>query len=145
MKNPPNIKAVRIVGALLLELDWSTGETLRIDLSDHTAAPFDVLHNPDLFAQVTIDEWGHGIGWADGLDFGADALYEWSREQAGLPTASTFDAWMARNRLSLASAAESLGMTRRMIAYYRSGTHPIPKVVGLALKGYEAEHHSAAE
>jgi hypothetical protein len=52
------------------------------------------------------DEWGHGIGWPGGLDLGADRLYELSREQAGLPTA----------------------------------TKPIPIVVGLACKGWEATH-----
>jgi len=31
-------------------------------------------------------------------------------------------------------------MTRRMIAHYRTGSRSIPKVVGLACKGWEAEH-----
>ena len=61
-------------------------------------------------------------------------------EQAGLPTASEFEAWMERNGLSLSGAAESLGMTRRMIAHYRTGSKPIPKVVGLACKGWEVQH-----
>jgi len=47
---------------------------------------------------------------------------------------------MRRNGLSLATAADSLGMTRRMIAHYRTGSRPIPKVVALACKGWEAEH-----
>ena len=38
------------------------------------------------------------------------------------------------------TATESLGMTRRMIAHYRIGRKPIPKVVGLACKGWEAEY-----
>ena len=81
---------------------------------------------------------GHGLDWPGGLDIGADRRYELSREQAGLPTASEFDCWMQRNGLSLAKAAETLGMTRRMIAHYRSGSRAIPKVVGLACKGWEA-------
>lgn len=47
---------------------------------------------------------------------------------------------MERNGLSLSVAAESLGMTRRMIAHYRTGSKPIPIVVGLACKGWEATH-----
>ena len=43
-----------------------------------------------------------------------------------------------RNQLSLSSAAEALGMTRRMIAHYRSGSRPIPKTVQLACVGWEA-------
>jgi hypothetical protein len=115
MKIPPNIKNVRIVDTLIAEIEWSMGKTLRID-------------------------WGHGLDWPNGLSLGADRLYELCREQAGLPTASEFDRWMQRNSLTLSSAADTLGMTRRMIAHYRTGSRPIPKVVGLACRAIELEH-----
>lgn len=53
--------------------------------------------------------------------------------------ASDFNAWMQRNQLSLQTAADSLGMTRRMVAHYRTGSRTIPRVVGLACKGWDAE------
>lgn len=137
MKNPPNIKTVRIVDTLRADIDWSTGETLRIDLSGCTNPPFDVLRDPNVFSQMTRDDWGHGLDWPNGLSLGADRLYELSREQAGLPTASEFVGWMQRNHLTLSSAADTLGMTRRMIAHYRTGSRPIPKVVGLACRAVE--------
>ena len=142
MKNPPNIQAARVIELGVLELVWSTGETLKVNLSDlpRRNAAFAKLSDPAFFAKIERDEWGHGIGWPGGLDLGADRLYELSREQAGLPTASEFEAWMERNGLSLSVAAESLGMTRRMIAHYRTGSKPIPIVVGLACKGWEATH-----
>ena len=142
MKNPPNIQAARIVEFGVIELVWSTGETLNVNLSGlpRRNAAFAKLADPAFFAKMDRDEWGHGIGWPDGLDLGADRLYELSREQAGLPTASEFEAWMQRNGLSLSVAAESLGMTRRMIAHYRTGSKPIPIVVGLACKGWEVKH-----
>lgn len=140
MKPPPLIKAARLCGPLQIEIDWNTGETLRVDLDACAAPPFDAWRDPAFFARMSLAEWGHGLDWPGGLDLGADRLYELGREQAGLPTASAFAAWMQRNRLSLASAAESLGMTRRMIAHYRTGSRPIPKVVALACKGWEAEH-----
>ncbi|MDD2712419.1 MAG: DUF2442 domain-containing protein [Simplicispira sp.] len=134
------IKSARITGPLCIELVWSTGETLRADMAGWLRPPFDALQDPALFGQMQRDDWGHGLGWPGGLDLGADTLYELCRQQAGLPTARSFDEWMRRNGLSLASAAESLGMTRRMIAHYRTGSRPIPKVVSLACKGLEAEH-----
>lgn len=140
MKNPPNIKDVRIVDTLIADIDWSTGETLRIDLSGCTNPPFDVLCNPEFFSQMMRDDWGHGLDWPNGLSLGADRIYELCREQAGLPTASEFDRWMQRNSLTLSSAADTLGMTRRMIAHYRTGSRPIPKVVGLACRAIELEH-----
>ena len=137
MKNPPNIQAARVISPGLIELVWSTGETLNVNLADlpKRNKAFAKLADPDFFTKMELDEWGHGIGWPGGLDLGADRLYELSREQAGLPTASEFEAWMERNGLSLSVAAESLGMTRRMIAHYRTGSKPIPIVVGLACKG----------
>jgi len=142
MKNPPNIQAARVISPGLIELVWSTGETLNANLADlpKRNKAFAKLADPDFFSKMELDEWGHGIGWPGGLDLGADRLYELSREQAGLPTASEFEAWMERNGLSLSVAAESLGMTRRMIAHYRTGSKPIPIVVGLACKGWEATH-----
>lgn len=91
-----------------------------------------------VFEQVVIEEWGHGLDWPGGLDMGADRLYQMCREQAGLFSPSAFDGWIKKNRLSLTTAADALGMTRRMIAHYRSGSRPIPKTVQLACIGWES-------
>jgi hypothetical protein len=141
MKNPPAILAVRVVAALTLELDWSTKETLQVNLAPivRKYAAFAPLKTPAVFAKVRLDDWGHALEWPKGLDMGADRLYELGREQAGLPTASQFNEWMTQHHLSLADAANVLGMTRRMMTYYRTGSRPIPKVVMLACKGWVAE------
>jgi hypothetical protein len=139
MSHPPTIDSARVIAAQTIEIIWSTGETLCVDLSNYLAAPYDGLRDAECFAAMQVDEWGHGLNWADGLDMGADRLYELCREQAGLPTASAFNTWMQRNSLSLATAAETLGMTRRMIAYYRTGARPIPRYIALACRGWEAE------
>jgi len=134
---PPSIKKASVVGPLTVEIEWNTGETLRANLSEWTTPPFDELHDSDFFHKMEADDWGHGIGWPGGLDLGADNLYELCYQQAGLPTSREFDDWMRRNGLSLATAADILGMTRRMIAHYRTGSRKIPKVVGLAIRGWE--------
>ena len=41
MKTPPRIETARVTGDLKLEIGWSTGETLPIDLADLTQPPFD--------------------------------------------------------------------------------------------------------
>lgn len=140
MNKAPLITAVKVVGALHLVISWSTGETRDCDLAAtvdrHVAfAPF---ADPAIFSQVAVEEWGHGLDWPNGLDMGADRLYQLCREQAGLFSPADFDGWMQRNQLSLSSAAEALGMTRRMIAHYRSGSRPIPRTVQLACIGWEA-------
>jgi hypothetical protein len=145
MSKPITIKAVRVDGPLQLTLDWSTAETLRVDFAGLVKPPFDALKDPEFFAQVALEPWGgHGLDWPNGLSMDADRLYELCREQAGLLTPNAFNDWMRRNGLSLQTAAESLGMTRRMIAYYRTGSRAIPRVVGLACKGWEAERRLQA-
>ena len=136
MKNPPGIKAIRVLDGLRIEIDWSTKETLSVDLRGLLRAPFGALCERSMFEQARNSDWGDGIDWPGGLSLGADTLYDLCREQAGLPTVTEFNDWMKRNGLSLATASEALGMTRRMIAHYRTGSRPIPRVVGLALIGF---------
>lgn len=136
------LKAARIVGELAIEIDWSTGETLTARMSGWLRPPMDALNDPAVFNQMLVDEWGHGLDWPGGLALGADTLYDLCRRQAGQPSASEFNEWMQRQGLSLSAAAEALGMTRRMIAHYRTGSRPIPKVVGLACLGFESRTHA---
>ena len=140
MNKSPLITAVQVAGDLKLSLTWNTGEIFVLDLTDTVKrqAAFAPLADPAVFAQVQLDEWGHGLDWPGGLDMGADRLYHLCRQQAGLFSPMDFDGWIKKNQLSLTTAADALGMTRRMIAHYRSGTRPIPKTVQLACIGWEA-------
>ena len=63
MKNPPNIQSARVMGAGVIELVWSTGETLNVSLADlpKRNAAFDQLTDPVFFAKMERDAWGHGI------------------------------------------------------------------------------------
>jgi hypothetical protein len=139
MNKAPLITAVQVSGDTKLLLSWNTGETFDLDLCKiiKQQPAFASLADSATFRQVTIEEWGHGLDWPDGLDMGADRLYHLCRQQADLLSPVDFDNWIRKNRLSLTTAAEALGMTRRMIAHYRSGTRPIPRTVQLACVGWE--------
>jgi len=41
------------------------------------------------------------------------------------------------NDLTIDAAAVALGVSRRMLAYYRSGSKPVPRTVALACLGWE--------
>ena len=83
--------------------------------------------------------------WPEDLDIGADRLYEMALEQNGRAGAAAFIRWRWRNELSLSKAAETLGVSRRMVAYYESGEQGVPRTVLLALKGREVErNHTGA-
>jgi len=149
MNHAPQIRNAEITRPFQITIEWSTGETFVTDLSGtigpkRKGDPFAALQDPAIFAQAQSDDWGDGLSWPGGLDLGADHLYSLGRKQAGLPTREDFAAWMERNQLSLSLAAQAIGMTRRMIAYYKSGARPIPKTVWLACIGYESLRHEAA-
>jgi hypothetical protein len=138
---PPRIEAVEVVGPTQLRLAWTSGERLEVDLAEPISrlkalAP---LRDPAAFGRVQVGEWGHSLVWDGEIDLGADRLYERCKEQAGEFSPGQFDAWIKANRLSLTTAAEALGLSRRMVAHYRTGSRPIPKIVGLACKGWEVQ------
>lgn len=58
-------------------------------------------------------------------------------EFASRGDAAEFLRWRWRHGLSLAAAAEALGVSRRTVAYYASGTREVPRTVLLACKGWE--------
>ena len=47
-------------------------------------------------------------------------------------TAEAFRDWRQHKSFTLDEAAEALGISRRMVAYYDRGDRPIPRVVALA-------------
>ena len=67
----------------------------------------------------------------------ADNLRNMGTEQAGGIGPERVLNWMARHGLTQAYAAEAIGVSRRMLNYYVSGSKPIPKTVWLACLGWE--------
>lgn len=140
MSKPPLIRAVRAKIPATLQIQWSTGEALAADVSRlikrfQLYAP---LRSPAVFSKAKSDPWGHTVNWPGDIDMGADQLYELAREQGGEWGSERFAAWMMTHGLSLNAAADALGLSRRMIAYYRTGSRPIPRVVALACEALSA-------
>lgn len=99
-----------------LRIKWDTGETLEVDVEQklRNVPALSRILDPDVFRSVHIAQWGGSIEWFD-TEFGDDNLYAWTREQMGELSHEMFF------ELTLSSAAEALGMSRRMITYYRTG------------------------
>jgi hypothetical protein len=109
-----------------LRLRWSDGVTVSIQLPGLPGgAP-------------TLSEWGHSLEWPNGDEIGADRLWLETLSALGRDDARQFLEWRLHNGLSLAKAAEALGLARRTVAYYSNGDRPVPKTVLLACKGWDA-------
>lgn len=128
-----------------LALEWDDRRLSQVDLTSLIASRPSLapLAEPKEFAKAALSADGWSVEWPCGIDFGAQQLRRWADEQAGetMPAAA-FRQWMDRHKLTLNRAAEALGLSRRMIAYYLSGEQPVPKTVMLATEGYN--HRRAA-
>lgn len=135
----PRLEAVEALAPYRLRTTWSTGEVLEVEVGDilrkiPALAP---ILDAEVFGCVHIAEWGGSIEWFD-TEFGEDNVYAWAKEQAGEVSHEMFGEWMHRNDLSLSTAAEALGISRRMVSYYRTAHKAIPRSIWLACLGWEA-------
>lgn len=135
----PKLTAVEALAPYRLRTTWSTGEVLEVDVGDILRKIPDLapILDPEAFARVHIAEWEGSVEWFD-TEFGRDNVYAWAKEQAGEVSHEMFGDWMHRNNLSLTTAAEALGISRRMVSYYRIAHKIIPRTIWLACLGWEA-------
>lgn len=146
MKKAFTIKRIKVLHPHKLRITWSNGITAVLDLSDavvrHRAlAP---LKDSRVFAKARIGEWGHSVRWTDDAELGAESLWRRTLEAIGRDDAARFIEWRLRNGLSLSRAADELGVSRRMVAYYETGKHKVPRTVLLACAGWETQSRKAA-
>jgi len=143
MKRLPQIAKVEAMRPYVLRVVFASEAEFAVDVGGLVRglvvfAP--LRERPELFGQVRVGEWGADLGWGGDMELSADTLWRLALEQAGeaMPR-EEFRAWRLAHKLSLTRAAQALGLSRRMVAYYDSGARLIPKVVRLACKGAEQE------
>lgn len=135
------IESVAVIGDQRLEIAWDDGHVAPVDFTEVIAAhkALMLLNKKSAFARVRVSADGWSLEWPSGVDFGAQQLRRWADEQAGeAMRVADFRAWMDAHDLTQEAAAQALGLSRRMIAYYLSGEKPIPKTVMLATEGWAA-------
>lgn len=133
--------SLAVTGPNALELAWDDGHIAQVNLGEVIAGHpgLKPIRAAKVFAKASLSKDGWSVEWPGDVDFGSPQLRRWADEQAGeaMP-APDFRKWMATHELTLDGAAEALGLSRRMIAYYASGEKAIPKTVLLATEGYRA-------
>ena len=124
-----------------LLLSYADGEQFEVSLIDiiNRHPTLSRLKDQAVFGTAQLGDHGASVIWAndDDLELAADNLRARAIEQAGGVSHEFIWNWMARHALTLDSAAEALGTSRRMLAYYRSGAKPVPRTVALACVGWE--------
>lgn len=141
------LTAVQALADGVLALTYADGEQLQVSVLPliQRHPTLRELATPAVFQRAKLGEWGASVTWGqDALELAADNLRARAVEQAGGTSHETIWNWMARHDLTLDAAAQALGLSRRMLAYYRSGEKPVPRTVALACLGWEAEQLQVA-
>src|SRR5579872_2171316 len=138
------IEGVKAIGPAQLRLRWSDGAEVELDLSAWLETPgFARLRDHAMFAAVKVGDWGHSLEWSNGAEASADSLWLETLAASKRADARAFLEWRLKNGLSLTKAAEALGLSRRMVAYYSNAEKPVPRTVLLACRGWDAGHRSS--
>ena len=139
-------KSIKLVSVAALpdmtaQVEYSDGRSFKVSFSALASRlqAFAALEEVAEFATVAVVDFGWSLEWDCGATLDADRVLELALEQTGLADNVQFRHWQDRNHLSLATAAEALGMTRRTISQYRTGSRPVPRYIALACKGWEVE------
>lgn len=143
MSAPDKIQSVQTKAPDVLAVSLCSGKTYDVCLAVpmRDIAGFAPLQDAAEFGTAAVVDHGWTVEWACGLSMASERLYQMGKEQSGeaYPVAE-FRAWMQRNGMSLTSVSEALGLSRRAVSQYSSGARPIPRVVGLALRGLDRTH-----
>ena len=131
-----------------LHLIYADGQSFEVDLRPWIASTpaLRALKDAALFAKAKVGVGGRSVDWIqDELDLGADNLRNLAIEQAGGIGHERIWNWLHETGLTLEQAALALGISRRMLIYYRDGEKPIPRAVWLACLGWEAVRPAGSE
>lgn len=137
------LQEVQVIPPHGLQLHYADGQILTLDLRQviRRHPSLAALQDPAVFATARLGDWGGSVIWNqdDALELAADNLRARAIEQAGEASHEFIIEWMDRHHLTLDQAAQALGLSRRMLAYYRSGARPVPRHVALACVGFSAQ------
>jgi hypothetical protein len=142
-KQAARLVSVATAAGMRVDATYSDGRVLQVDLSDlaRRLDAFAPLESPSEFATARVTDFGWTLEWNCGASLDSDRLLEMSLEQGGLAENVRFRRWQDAHGLSLAEAADAIGITRRTVSQYRTGARPVPRYIALACKGWEAEQH----
>lgn len=133
----PRVKSVTAVRGApwTLNVVWDDDKRSRVDLTGlvHRSRHFKVfLNDAAAFRTVRVIDFGGGIAWDNGLDYGADTLKTMAEEQRRL-TGADLVQFESAHDLSTAETATMLGLAERTVRAYRS-RRELPQTIAISLR-----------
>jgi Protein of unknown function (DUF2442) len=138
----PRLKSVSAARApWTLNVTWADGTKDRVDLTGliYRSRHFRVfLDDPAAFRRVHLADFGGGVEWENGLDYGADTLRMMADEQRPV-TGADLVAFESDFKLSTAETAALLGLAARTVRAYRAAKE-LPQSVAIAIRTIRASN-----
>ena len=140
-KQTARLVSVAVEPDMNVTVTYTDGRVVSVNLRDlaNRLQVFSPLTKPKEFATAKVADFGWSLEWNCGASLDSDRVLELAMEQAGMAENVRFRHWQDANHLSLSDAAQAIGLTRRTISKYRTGSSPVPRYIALACKGWEAE------
>jgi len=142
MDSLPRVKSVGAARApWSLNITWADATKGRIDLTGliHRSRHFRVfLDSPAAFRKVHVADFGGGIEWENGLDYGADTLKMLADEQRPVSGADLV-AFETELNLGTAETAALLGLAERTVRFYRIAKR-LPQALAIAIRAIRASN-----
>lgn len=145
-KQTARLQSVAPKKPMKLSVTYSDGRVLEVDVSGlaKRLKAFAPLESWKEFSSAKVTDFGWTLEWRCGASLDSDRLIELALEQSGMAENVQFRHWQDAHQLSLTDAANAIGLTRRTVSQYRTGARPVPRIVGLACKGWEVERSSSS-
>jgi Protein of unknown function (DUF2442) len=138
------ITQLQIVKPMCMEMRFADDTRLTVDITPLAKKhkSLSPLSDWTIFKTAKIQDAGRTVQWSgsDELELASDNLRARAIEQTGQYSHEWLWNWMHKHQLTLDVAARSLGISRRMLAYYKSGAKPLPLTVVLACIGLESRN-----
>jgi hypothetical protein len=138
----PRVKSVGAARApWTLDVTWADGTKNRVDLTGliHRSRHFRrFLDDAAAFRRVHVADFGGGVAWENGLDYGADTLRMMADEQRPV-TGADLIAFESALDLSTAETAALLGLAERTVRAYRKAKN-LPQSVAIAIRTIRASN-----
>jgi Protein of unknown function (DUF2442) len=125
----------------MLNVVWADGTRDRVNLTGliYRSRHFRVfLDDPAAFRRVQVADFGGGVEWKNGLDYGADTLRMTADEQRPV-TGADLIAFESELNLSTAETGALLGLAERTVRAYRSAKE-LPQSIAIAIRTIRASN-----
>lgn len=131
------ISDVQAQEGFILKVTWSDGTSDLIDLSGLVAISrhFNVFaKDPAAFARVAPINWGHGVGWENGLDYSGENLARIAAEQRNDGGSKVLEQFRRKYGLTNRQVARALGYGESTIKNIQSGRGKMTTAARIAIK-----------